>query len=391
MTEPDAIAVTSLVLANIQEACRRTEYRTPISFISRGDSCLRGHYPAEVDTITQHITRNDTATTEPHNVVTILLPAFIEGGRITKDSIHYVKEGDHFIPVGETPFAKDPHFSFHASNLREYVKEKTQGRITDAQIKSVTLSDMRDEDKGIHYIMNILLSCANGDVVVVDLEEQADMEIFVTGLLRCEQTQHKKKKQTFVYRTAASFVASRCGISYKPLLTAADITDTPIANTVASTAPPSPGGLIVVGSYVPKTTAQLSSLCDTMDIQEIEFDVTLFQALREASPALVTAMTDSITQQINRFLKLGKHVVFYTSRREVVSSTAKNKTTKKYDLIDDFTAVSDALTAVVDGLEIAPSFLIAKGGITSHDVAHKGLHVSKARVVGQVATGIPGT
>lgn len=40
-------------------------------------------------------------------------------------------------------------------------------------------------------------------------------------------------------------------------------------------------------------------------------------------------------------------------------------------------------------LKIQPSFLIAKGGITSHDVASIGLGVEVAEVIGQIDVGVP--
>ena len=43
----------------------------------------------------------------------------------------------------------------------------------------------------------------------------------------------------------------------------------------------------------------------------------------------------------------------------------------------------------MQSLEVIPKFIIAKGGITSSDVATKGLAIRKARVLGQVAAGIP--
>ncbi len=43
----------------------------------------------------------------------------------------------------------------------------------------------------------------------------------------------------------------------------------------------------------------------------------------------------------------------------------------------------------MQSLEVVPKFIIAKGGITSSDVATKGLAIRKARVLGQVAAGIP--
>ena len=51
--------------------------------------------------------------------------------------------------------------------------------------------------------------------------------------------------------------------------------------------------------------------------------------------------------------------------------------------------VSKAVTSIVSGLSVRPSFILAKGGITSSDIGTKGLGVKKARVLGQIRPGIP--
>ena len=48
-----------------------------------------------------------------------------------------------------------------------------------------------------------------------------------------------------------------------------------------------------------------------------------------------------------------------------------------------------AITSIVARLSVQPSFIIAKGGITSSDVGTKGLSVKKATVMGQIKPGIP--
>ena len=40
-------------------------------------------------------------------------------------------------------------------------------------------------------------------------------------------------------------------------------------------------------------------------------------------------------------------------------------------------------SGIVQGLKIKPKFIIAKGGITYHDVPTKGLEIKKAKVIGQ--------
>jgi uncharacterized protein YgbK (DUF1537 family) len=47
--------------------------------------------------------------------------------------------------------------------------------------------------------------------------------------------------------------------------------------------------------------------------------------------------------------------------------------------------ISQALVDVVASLAIRPRFLIAKGGITSNDIATKSLNVSRALVLGTQA------
>jgi hypothetical protein len=51
--------------------------------------------------------------------------------------------------------------------------------------------------------------------------------------------------------------------------------------------------------------------------------------------------------------------------------------------------VSDALVEIIRRLNQAPCFLIAKGGITSSDLATQGLGVRRAMVAGQLLPGVP--
>ncbi|RIL86775.1 hypothetical protein BUY33_01140, partial [Staphylococcus cohnii] len=51
--------------------------------------------------------------------------------------------------------------------------------------------------------------------------------------------------------------------------------------------------------------------------------------------------------------------------------------------------ISNSLVSIIKQLSIRPSFIIAKGGITSSDVATKGLNIKKAKVIGQITKGVP--
>ena len=51
--------------------------------------------------------------------------------------------------------------------------------------------------------------------------------------------------------------------------------------------------------------------------------------------------------------------------------------------------VSEGLVAIVQAISTRPRYLVAKGGITSSDVATKGLGIKRAMVPGQILPGVP--
>lgn len=97
-----------------------------------------------------------------------ILLAFFEGGRLTFNDIHYVQEGDNLIPAGETPFAKDAHFGFTASNLKDWIVEKSGGQTKRESVGSVSLKDIREG--GPLAVANILESQVQGNTVIINSE-----------------------------------------------------------------------------------------------------------------------------------------------------------------------------------------------------------------------------
>ena len=363
MPEPEATAVTSRVMENIHRAQHESSAgrRHPIQIISRSDSTLRGHYPAEVQAIIH-------ASPYPYDA-TVIVPAFFEGGRVTFNDIHYLSENDHLIPVGETPFARDPHFGFHSSNLVDWVMEKSKGTTSRDMIVSISLEDIR---RGVPAeIADKLEALQHGSVVVVNAVHQHDLNAFVLGLMEAES-----RGQSFLYRTAASFVSSRAGLEPRPLLGSHQVSLTGGGNSHQSGH--RRGGLVVVGSYVPKSTAQLNSvLASNVDVETIEID--LFSSLHkwQASTELLLK-SQEMAATIDRLLAANRDVVLYTPRTFVQGAA-----------LQDTAVISKFITDIVANLSKAPSFLIAKGGITSHDVAANGLGAKVCRVVGQIEPGVP--
>jgi len=87
-------------------------------------------------------------------------------------------------------------------------------------------------------------------------------------------------------------------------------------------------------------------------------------------------------QQLETAVKAGRVGVLFTSR-ELVSSA------NRAENLEIGKKVSNALIAALYEVTSRPRFIIAKGGITSHDVAQKGLGAARAWVLGQLFPGVP--
>ena len=327
------------------------------TLLSRSDSTLRGHFPGEVDAL-----RSEGTTHAP----TLLVPAFFAGGRYTIADVHYVAYGDELMLAGETEFAKDASFGYRASNLREWVEEKAHGRIKANDVSSISIDDIRIG--GPERVVDKLMSLAPGQVCVVNAAAERDLEVVALASILCESS-----GRPLLYRTAASFARARAGIASKPLLTAHDLDAVVETRRGASL---QNGGLIVVGSHVPKTSGQLDALLAT-GVNALEVNV---EAL--LNDAALGNEIQRIAQAASTHIANDKDVVIYTSRRLI---TGKDAATS----LAIGNRVSTSLIDIVRGITAQPRYVLAKGGITSSDVATKALNVKRAMVLGQLLPGVP--
>jgi uncharacterized protein YgbK (DUF1537 family) len=345
---PDAAAALNREIAlNLSAAA--ADARKPFDVVSRSDSTLRGHFPLETGVLAEIL--------GPFDAV-ILCPFFEAGGRFTINDVHYVAESETLTPAAETAFARDAAFGYHSSNLREWVAEKSGGAVTSQSVRSISLDDIRRG--GPDAVRERLLQFSARQVCVVNAACQRDLEVFVQGLLAAE-----KQGRRFLFRTAASFVAARLGLAPRPLLAAADL------RTSAG------GGLTVVGSYVPKTTEQLGRLLDAGESSPVELSIEAL--LADASRAAEIARAAA---EMNHHLSKQRDVVVFTSRTLVTGADAAAS-------LAIGRRISGALVELVKNLTARPRHLIAKGGITSSDLAKQGLGVGRARVLGQILPGVP--
>ena len=318
----------------------------PFRIVSRSDSTLRGHYPLETNALAEVLGPFDGV---------LLVPYFEAGGRYTIGDVHYVAEGETLSPAAETPFARDATFGYRKSNLREWVEEKTQGRVKAQAVESISIDQIRND--GVEGIEALLRRLQDGVVCIVNAAAPSDLEGVVLALTRAEEGGKR-----FLFRTGAQFVSTRMGLRERSLWR-------PKASSSRV------GGLVIVGSHVPKSTQQLDHLLQHGNMETIEFEVKRFI---DGEPDLVS----DLVGQVDQHLSDGRDVVVYTSRDLVLGTDAESSLALSRK-------VSEALVTLVQNMAVSPSFFVAKGGITSSDLATKGLGVRRAMVLGPILPGVP--
>lgn len=353
-------ALTPQAAAQVtQEVCRRLKQVLAelqigeFVLVSRSDSTLRGHYPVETDVIAAELGPFDAH---------FLVPAFFEGGRLTRDSIHYLKSGEHLIPVHETEFARDSVFGYSHSYLPAYVEEKTQGRIMADRVERLTMSDLRlgCQDR--------LRQLRDNQCGVVDGESQSDLDRFAQDVL-----QVASEGKRFLFRSAASLLTALADLPPQPVAAAA----------MAQYSQGSQPGAVIVGSHVRKTTEQLEHLLQEPQVEGVEIDVA--RLLQDPVSQMETgAAHDKVLQEIldrvDQIHRAGRTPVVYTSRQELSFEDAQVR-------LAFGKAISTLLMDVVRGLPQGISYLISKGGITSNDTLSTGLRIPAIRLLGQIAPG----
>ena len=326
-------------------------------FISRSDSTLRGHYPLE--TILKEEYEKNTGNKIDGE---ILCPFFKEGGRYTIDDVHYVRYGDTLVPAAETEFAKDKTFGYTVSDLKEYVEEKTGGVYKKENVTAISLKDIRA--LAFDKIEEQLMAVEDFNKIVVNAIDYVDVKIFCVALYRA-----MAKGKTFMFRTAAAIVKVMGGVSDQPLLTREQM----VVKETDS------GGVIVIGSHTEKTTRQMEMLKEIPDIAFVELNARLVRD--EAAFAREVERCLALEEE---YISSGRTVCVYTTRTLITADTGD-----KEDDLRLAVRISDAVQSLVGRLSIVPSFVIAKGGITSSDVGTKALAVQRANVLGQIKPGIP--
>ena len=332
-----------------------------VDFVSRSDSTMRGHFPLEPDVLADCISERGKGEVDG----IVIVPAFGEAGRVTVAGVHYAGSlAAGFTPVGQTEFARDATFGYTSSRLAEWVEEKTGGRVKASEVIEIGLARLRTD---LSAVVGQLRGAHNRQPIVCDIVDESDLRRLSLALQAAEQ-----QGSRFLYRVGPPFVRARIGQDVRPPLQRDEIA----AIRAGGFAEHSVGGLVMVGSHVQQTSRQLEVLRARPHPAELEIDV----------PTVLGEGRDAhLGDLVDRALALlpSGNVVVRTSRSLVTGRDADDSLSLARKVSD---AVVEVTQRVLAGYP--PRFVVAKGGITSSDVACRGLGITRAFARGPMLPGI---
>ncbi len=332
------------VTGEAARAAHRAAPRSPL--VLRGDSTLRGHLKPEYDALREVLWPTKTPPL-------LLVPALPGAGRVTRNGDHLLRRAGTETPLDQTEYSRDPHFGYRSSKLLEWAAERSDGFFDAAHGVQVSLDDLRGSGASIIVAgLEDLAERVQPAVLAPDAVSNDDLELIADGYRQA--------------RRAGADVAVRCGPAFAGALSGSTATaQEPIPTSRK-------GVLLVCGSYVAQTTAQLERLSERSD-----------NAVFEVNPA------ELVDRQLRR--SVIRDTVELARRGLAAEGVAVIATTRSVvDLggIDQAALVTDALAVMAGELRGDYDLLVTKGGITSATVIRDGLGSAIATVTGPVAAGV---
>lgn len=346
LDECDAVAIVEK--AGVAAAAAADHAEVHLRLVSRSDSTLRGHFPAETDAL-------DRAA-GPFDLL-LVVPAFPEAGRITVDSTHLVRRGDHLVPLADTEYARDEVFRSITSDLRAWTAGRTNR--DPSTVAAIPLAALREGGPDRVTQMLTVAASDGRPVVVADAADPADLDVLALAVQAAEA-----EGVRLLARSGPSFVRARAGLPSRGPLAPHEV--------VPQAAPRN--GLLVVGSHTALTTNQLAHARQVHPIATVELDVVAVlndDASRRREVMRCTAAVDRALARTTTAL--------VTSRNRVGGHR-----------LEGSRRVSAAVVEVVRGVEAAQPlrYVLAKGGITAADVAVGALGMRRATALGTLLPGL---
>jgi hypothetical protein len=314
--------------------------------ILRGDSTLRAHLWDEYEALAPVVAPG-------HDGVPLLLvPALPAAGRVTIGGVHLIERDGHRVTLAQTEYARDGTFAYSSAELSRWAQERSAGRFAADDAITIALDRLRASDGAEEVAAAIASAAQRGRpaVVVPDAETEADLITIAHGLRLAE--------------SGGTPVVVRCAPAFVAALTQVE---------AVALAPPPSGGhgvLVLCGSFVPTSTAQIEQLGHAYP------GVTV--------PTYVAALAgDEWCAEVERVSERARSLIQAGGLAVVVTDRERDLT-----LVDVASQRRIATALAQVARRVGAGVVIAKGGITAAVTAREGLGVRAARVIGPIRPGV---
>jgi uncharacterized protein YgbK (DUF1537 family) len=336
-------AEAAALVASAAAAARARHPRARL--VLRGDSTLRAHVWEEYDALRAVVAGGRA-------VPLLLVPALPAAGRVTIGGVHLIERDGVRVPLHETEYARDGGLAYSDSDVARWADERSGGRLAAADAVHVPLERLRRPAGANDVAAAIAAAAALGRpaVVVPDAGTDADLRTIARGLRAAEE--------------ARIGVIVRCAPAFAAVLTGSG----------ARAAAPAPRGdhgvLVVCGSYMPATTAQLEALARAYPGAAVAADVRALAG-------------EDWRDEVERLAEAARTGI--EARGLAVVATGRVRDPALVDP-DGQRRAATALAQVAR--RVRAGVVVAKGGITSAVTARAGLDARVARVIGPILPGV---
>lgn len=353
---PEQVAERVRTICRALAAARQEAGLKDWLLVSRGDSTLRGHFPLEVQAI--------AAELGPFEA-TLLVPAFLEGGRTTVDGVHLL-DGE---PVHTTPFGRDRLFGYGSSDLPDWVEEKSGGRVPAAAVRRIGLAELERAatgEQGARALAQRLQCLGGNPFVVADAVRPLHLEALAAAVWAAMEAGTR-----LMIQSAAGLIQALADLPPQPL---------DALGLAALRRGPEPGA-VLVGSHVPLADDQLAALLAEPGCGGVELPVErVLSNLRQAR-ASGDGIAAELLEAMQGLRRQGLTPVLFTSRGEWSCGDPAERRALG-------AALAELMARIAVALPQDLSFVISKGGITTQTLLAEGLAAAAVRLEGQLLPGL---
>jgi uncharacterized protein YgbK (DUF1537 family) len=325
-----------------------------LSWVSRSDSCLRGHFAEEMNGLRNGI--RDGGGNEFD--LEVFVPAYVQQGRITYNGIQYIRIGSEFMPACNTEYARVPEFEYKDITLRDFLISKYKNRLRYEDIYLIKLEELREKE--LMALTDRLVSLPTNSLIIFDAVSENDLAV-ISYLITTVEARGRN-------------VVTRCSPGIIPFLSGVSASSNIDLRKEYANFEFGNRGVILSGSLSKITKVQTRELRNKKKIATVIIDVDqLWQSNNRRMEV------KSARNKVKEFLNNGFNCLVTTNVWQS-ELTAYPSVSKKSTVLS---SLGDIISDICDDI----GWIITKGSDTGFEVLRWGIQVSKAFYLGSIIPG----